>query len=392
MSATTLHPFTMNETSSFIDLVTNLDNFTNRNLSGLGDEVGGVRSATIERDMYRQARWAIILCTLVAGVAGNILVFAMMTDRKLKFLSYSVYLKFLAVSDSLVLSISLIEDTEITFTLERLIIISSALCKMVTSFRNLVMTLSPWLMVGLTLDRFVCICFPLKRETLCTQLKALVVCSAMVVFSFASVVPFLAGIELTKRRCVPTSGVKYYYLLLRLMFGSSIPCIFMLILNMLTIIQIQRGNRFRKTFMTSRTDAANRQQDSSTRPLVLISVLAFVTLLPLSVCDALEAALKIADAPRNVVEINRRVRSFSILIYVLNFGQNFYILIGSSKNYREIIKRKLECGGLKWWKSRNTRASTHTSATASESLSHTPALSHTTTASEQTTSPIELNT
>ncbi|XP_041355290.1 kappa-type opioid receptor-like [Gigantopelta aegis] len=281
------------------------------------------------------------------GVIGNALLFTMMRDKKLKSLSYSVYLKLLFISDSVLLSIKILQETERTFALRSLASINIGLCKILFGIKFLIMVLSPWLMVGLTLDRYVCVCFPLTREILCTRMKAIAVCLCILVLAVALTVPFLVEMKLVRGKCATSEGIRYYFIFTRLMFSSILPCLAILVLNILIIIHIHRSHNFRSMFMRSGNKSSSRKLDSSTSPLVLVSVLAFVTLLPASLAEAAEVSLIILKANVRAKALLSKFWAFFVLLYLLNFGQNFYILIASSSNYRNIIRDRLACYCLK---------------------------------------------
>ncbi|XP_041355273.1 cholecystokinin receptor type A-like [Gigantopelta aegis] len=283
---------------------------------------------------------------------GNILVFIMMRDKKLNCFSNSVYLTFLACSDSFLLTIRLIQESLKVFPPQQLALISNEMCKFSYILRLPATLLSPWLVVGLSLDRYVCVRFPLTRDRLCTRKKAITICSTMLCLAFAMIVPFVVDGELKNDQCLPSDGLKGYYSFIRLLFSSSLPSLLILVLNILIVIQMQRSHQFQKTFRTSASDAVSRQQDRSIRPLVLVSVLAFVTLLPLSVSEAVQVSLMISKTDSMALTLGMKLWPVFSTIYMLNFGQNFYILIGSSSNYRNIIKSRLASCTLKWNKNK----------------------------------------
>ncbi|XP_041355293.1 kappa-type opioid receptor-like [Gigantopelta aegis] len=120
--------------------------------------------------------WGIMLTIVITGIIGNILLFSMMRNTKVRFLSYSVYLKFLSVSDSLLLVTRLIQETDRIFTGLSSTPANDAFCKIESSIHILAMLLSPWLVVGVSLDRFVCVRSLMTRGRFCTQKKAILVC------------------------------------------------------------------------------------------------------------------------------------------------------------------------------------------------------------------------
>ena len=362
--ATNLGPFIPNETSSYIETTTGLENFTYRNYSGSESRIYNEGLSHVQ--IFRYVHWSVVLLIVLLGMVGNVLLFVMMRDKKLTTLSYSVYLKSLAISDTLLLLVKIEQETERVFSLPKLIFISSGWCKSFISFKFLLMNLSPWLVVGLTLDRYVCICFPLTRHKLCTRMKAICVCLSMVVASAVVVFPFLLEMKLVKAGCITSERISYYYILMRLIISSTVPCLVILIFNILIVIHIQRSHNFRSMFTRSRPDAPSRQIDSSTRPLVLVSILAFVTLLPASITEASEITLTNLKAGRNSLMLNNKFWSIFILFYLLNFAQNFYILIASSSNYRGIIRARLGC----WKKTSHPRVSRNLSVVADVANHH----------------------
>ncbi|XP_041346939.1 nociceptin receptor-like, partial [Gigantopelta aegis] len=223
-------------------------------------------------DLHGYGHWSTVLAIAIIGTIGNILQFIMMSDSKLSSLSYSVYLKFLAVSDSLVLSEALFQQTQIRFNLPMVADMNNALCKIVVGYQVFAMLLSPWLVVGLTLDRFVCVCFPLTRGRFCTMKKAIAVCSSMIAATIVLIIPNLVLTNLKYNRCLLSAKIIYYFMFVRLIASTLLPCVVILTLNIVIIARIKRSNEFRNTFIKNKADST---KDNSTRPLVLISVLAF---------------------------------------------------------------------------------------------------------------------
>ena len=328
--------------------------------------------------LFGHGYWSIVLSIVIAGSVGNALQLVMMSEAKLNSLSYSVYLKFLAISDTLLLIGVIFQDTEENFNLPTVVHFSDAFCKILNGFRFGTMLLSPWLVVGLSLDRYVCVCFPLSRAVFCTRRKATVVCSTMVVVAVLLNVPVFALLNVGEGGCVGTDEVGYYFAFLRVGISSMLPCIAILVLNVAIVSHIQRSNQFRDTFTRNRTDSA---KDSSTRPLMLVSILAFATLLPVSVVESVTKVFDVLDDANNRSNLlSKALWPVFNTIYLLNFGQNFYILIGTGKNYRNIMKMKLKCFLIKGRQSSEsyspaTKSTTSSSAVTLSVIAQTNAVS-----------------
>ncbi|XP_041355296.1 kappa-type opioid receptor-like [Gigantopelta aegis] len=336
--------FSPNQTSNFTVSIDDLGIVGNRNYSDgefiIYDDNQSFLDGGLDFDLHGYGHWSTVLVIAIIGTIGNILQFIMMSDSPLSPLSYSVYLKFLSVSDSLVLSDAIAQQTEYYFKLTKVPDINNVLCKIVISYEVFTMLLSPWLMVGLTLDRFVCVCFPLTRGRFCTKKKSIVVCSCMIGGSILLCLPSLGLMELGNYGCRPPGLLLHYSMFLRLIMSSLLPCVIILLLNIGIISRIKRSNEFRNTFTRHRKEST---KENSTRPLVLISVLAFVTLLPVSVSESISQLPFFLEADTTAVFLGFGLWPAFHIFYLLNFGQNFFILMASSQNYRHIMKRKLVC-------------------------------------------------
>ncbi|XP_041355563.1 somatostatin receptor type 5-like [Gigantopelta aegis] len=291
------------------------------------------------------AYWVCNVLTVVVGLVGNCLVSVLMTDAKFSVLSYSVYLRFLAVSDSVVLIFFCIKESMRLFTSPYLVGSNFELCALTKFTRCTVTTLSPWLVVGLTVDRFYCVVFPLKRDRFCTRKKATVVCSCLTVLSIILSVPILFGVKLLKEYnvCFIQDSLLPYFAVNRLILNSNLPCLLILVFNIVIGIHIQRSTSFRKRFTSASSGSRENKLDKSLLPLMLISILAFATVLPPSIVDSIISILIASKSYFNTLALLIEWWPVFNILYLVNFGQNFYILIASSANYRTIMKTKMGC-------------------------------------------------
>ncbi|XP_041355548.1 cysteinyl leukotriene receptor 1-like [Gigantopelta aegis] len=297
------------------------------------------------------AYWFFNVITVAIGLVGNVMIVPLMGDVKLSFLSYPVYLGCLAFLDSSVLIIFDIKESFIYFQSSYLIESNLAVCTLTKFIQYVATTLSPWLMVGLTLDRFVCVVFPLKRDGLCTRRKATIVCSCLTAVSVVMTLPLLNGLEKVEGSeiCFIKNYLVRYATFVRIVFNANLPCLLILVLNTVIGIHIQRSVTFRKRFTSTSTSsgATENTLDKSVFPLMLISILAFVTLIPSSIADSIVLILYITKSdPETLAFILFKLWPVLNILYLMNFGQNFYILMVSSANYRKIIKAKLKCQNL----------------------------------------------
>ena len=290
------------------------------------------------------AYWISTVITLVLGLAGNALVMVLMADVKFSTLSYPVYLKLLAISDSLVLLQIVTRESLRLFTSPYLVGSNLFVCAFTRFAINTTTMISLWLVVGLTVDRFFCVVFPLKRHQLCTRKIALITCTCISFFSITLCLPLLFGSKLDTDSivCRLQTNILAYFTFLRLLMTSNIPCLLILIFNIVIGIHIQRSARFRKKFTNTTSRSTKDKKDNSLRPLLLISMLAFMTIMPSSLVLSVVSILVKLKTHLEAVDILFKWWLLFNIPYLVNFGQNFYILMASSVNYRNIMKNKLK--------------------------------------------------
>ncbi|XP_041355539.1 lysophosphatidic acid receptor 4-like [Gigantopelta aegis] len=332
------------KTTGMFDIITNETNLLN-GTDSLTESNETDPTTSIYSGGPGTAYWVCSVITVAIGLVGNSLMFPLLANAKFSLLSYPVYLRFMAVSDSAVLIMFGINLSLRFFNSFHIIGNHVAACSAWMFTRNIVMLLSPWLVVGLTLDRFYCVVFPMKRERLCTKRKATIVCLSLSVISAALSFPFVNGVYAVEgsNTCFVKNHLVTYFATLRLLVNSILPCLLILVFNIVTGIHIQRSANFRKRFTSTSSGSKENKQDKSLRPLMLISILAFVTILPSAIIECALGILLVTKSDfESVLLLIKLLPPFGVL-YLINFGQNFYILMACSANYRKIMKSKMKC-------------------------------------------------
>ena len=242
--------------------------------------------------MPLQAYFFFIYFILIFGLIGNTCVIALMQSRDFHNLSYSVYLRVLAVTDSFLLMSVCTEDIlEHNFDLLHDFVTSSvALCKIWTYFRSVLGLVSPWLVVTLTFDRFVAVVFPLKRAMFCSRRAAIITSSVLVgsiiCESLFYLILYKPDYQYNEYDCLrPESKAFLNYEIFRALTAETmLPCMFILILNVNIIIGINRSRKFRAAVGSNQPDGVKTSRiDKATVSLLAVSVMAFIALLPISI-------------------------------------------------------------------------------------------------------------
>ncbi|KAK6181250.1 hypothetical protein SNE40_009143 [Patella caerulea] len=281
------------------------------------------------------------------GVIGNILIVFMTFHTNISQHSYAIYLRITAISDTIVLLQTATEDMlDYLDLLKSFNQMSHNFCKVWELCYFLFRTTSPWFVVALSFDRCIAILKPLHKSRCCTNKAARVAC--LVVFCLALVGNIAVySVVLTEEQDNVTfcgdnideetlNTTTYFTLLLH----SALPCLMLMILNIMVMIKIKQSLNFRRSFST--TDRSNNATTiRTTLPLILVSALALMTLLPIAITQVYETIHVVSQGEEYEESVKKgttdTVWSICNIIYLINFAQNCFILIGSSKQCRRIL-------------------------------------------------------
>ena len=130
--------------------------------------------------------WKIVApLILVVGVAGNFLSMAVLSRQRMRHTATSVYLRLLAIVDSLVLLVNLPRQIIYWYTSERVRDINTVTCKMVRFLSPSLITMSWWFLPIISIDRLILVRYPIWAKTKCTKTLAGVVFTVLVLSTMA---------------------------------------------------------------------------------------------------------------------------------------------------------------------------------------------------------------
>ena len=119
-------------------------------------------------------------CLIIFGLVGNSLVFVVLTKSSMKETTCSIYLRLLAVFDSLVLCLNLARYWIIHLTDYDLRNYIPFVCMIHTWASYWVSYTSAWLLLSVTVERCVSVWFPHKVKTFCTKRKTYIIIIAII--------------------------------------------------------------------------------------------------------------------------------------------------------------------------------------------------------------------
>ena len=145
---------------------------------------------------------------LLYGFIGNFLCFKIFTSTKLNKYPISIYFRAISIFDSLVLieGIDFLMNINFNLYLSQL---NDIFCKINTYFEYATPSISPWLMVIVSFDRYINSAFP-KRFLILHKFKTQMV----IVFSIVFFNYFLYWFVLWKSSIIEIRGNKFYCIVL----------------------------------------------------------------------------------------------------------------------------------------------------------------------------------
>ena len=286
---------------------------------------------------------------VLVGIPGNILSFLIMKSRRFRNKSYSRYLCTLAVFDSLVLVAKLLArvDGFLTYNGQPSLYVNfgDAGCKIFQFVEHVCYLMSSWLVLCMTLERFIAVNYPLKKDNLCKPRYAVSV--TLVVFAVMSYSQTFRLIILEQDEhgdCVAPQRyqavfVALHIYLYQLVLQFMLPALLILICNLIILYKIRR---LKFKFAHQSVQQAQYSQPNYTRRnkttcmLLIVSFSYVVALLPQVLLSLIiHVSIHVnTDLARYMFQNLNDVRQLLELVSELNYGINFYIYVLSGAQFR----------------------------------------------------------
>jgi len=336
---------------------------------------------------------------VVIGTVCNILTFLVMRRKKMRHQSTYFYMAVLAIADELVLLNGCLNVWIYIFFGESLMFTPFG-CKIMSSTYYIVSHFSVWIVVSMTIERFIAVAIPLQASRLCTVKRAKLVCFSLACIMLLINVHFLFTHALINGECVPDKAYDWFMKIwpwIDAVIYSFIPFTLLIIFNILIVHNlIKASNNIQKlqsssintntnyckkrkfsicflflcnklkyssnktitTTSTSNTELSpvkqpminqqqqkrlNQQQQASssankrlTIMLLVVSITFFVTSVPIVTLQTLE---------RNYQQISNLVvlKGIFLALQYLNHSINFFLYAVTGKTFRkEFLKIIIE--------------------------------------------------
>lgn len=300
------------------------------------------------------------------GLIGNGLSLAVFMGSYLNRYSSSVYLAALAISDSLFLVCLLFSySSEVGSDIYN----TEGWCQALTYLTYITSFLSVWYVVAFSLERYIAVCYPLKRQEMCTSRRARIVVTSGAIFSliFYSFSLFMMGLYPLGERVLCMGKPRYYYAInLLTNFDTAltfaIPVIIIIGCNlritymvfwfyrereiMVSRSQIRSSQRSRMTSGRSSMPKSSTRSPSSTASQLKVTKMLLIVSTVFLLCNLPMYTTKTYFTIRNYLNpafrpsytLSNLLRLFHF-IYYSNFAMNFFLYNISGSTFRKALCR-----------------------------------------------------
>lgn len=299
------------------------------------------------------------------GMVGNFLSFLTLNCRAMRRLSTCAYLSVLAVADSAVLVLGLLRIwiAELTGTDVRSL--SEVSCKATNAFGSCISDFSVWLIMAVTVERFVVVCYPLKVPSMCSRRRALWIMGILLA-TLASINAhffWTTGLSRGHGRCrtaaelVCDSAEGYEFAMSEVwpwidaFLYSLLPFVVILAFNVIIVIRVLSTRRHREELCGGRRPS-NSVAESTTKLSVMLLTVSFAfvaTTLPMNV------TLIASSVFQGTYVIDRRLaarfklaRTVCELLMYANHSTNFFLYCATGNKFRKelcaIVRRRGDRG------------------------------------------------
>ncbi|XP_041376735.1 FMRFamide receptor-like [Gigantopelta aegis] len=296
---------------------------------------------------------------IIIGTFGNMFAFLVLRRRSMIKVSTYFYLACLAVADLFVLYVGLLRMWIGELTGMDLQNQAMWLCKLTVILGYIASDTAVWIIMAVTVERFIVVCYPFKANQMCNVLRAKKVILGLVLLMFAINLHFLWTVESVEemidgRNVVYCRAVEPYSALVNEAWPwvdaciySFLPFVFIIMLNIMIINQVVKAHNSRERMqgVSERQKLDGRRQSTEgtklTIMLLTVSFSFLITTLPMNVSLIVTTFWnQMLHDPHKVAKFTL-VKSITELLMYVNHSMNFFLYCATGKKFRQQIMRLL---------------------------------------------------
>ena len=283
---------------------------------------------------------------LLLGTIGNILSFVILMRRSMRKLSTYIYLAVLSITDTLVLYIGLLRlwIGELSgFELKNQ---TDWICKLISVAGYTVSDYSVWLIIAVTVERYVAVCYPLQATSMCNLKRAMCVIFCLLLAMFLVNFHFFWTVQIREYNILGEvfykceGAPRYSYLVSEVwpwvdaILYSFLPFFIITVLNIFIIRQVINARKSRHEMQSIVNDHPRRESSIKlTIMLLTISFAFLLTTLPMNIYLIGAAFIQTSDDLRFISRV-QLVRTITELLMYVNHSMNFYLYCATGQKFR----------------------------------------------------------
>jgi hypothetical protein len=289
---------------------------------------------------------------IIVGTICNILTFLVMRRKKLRNQSTGFYMAVLAIADQLALLVGCLSHWLYSYKNISILHISTFSCKIFSVVLYTTMDFSVWMVVIMTIERFIAVTFPLRSMYFCTVKKAKVATLILTCILFSMNSHFLFSHSYVTRRnnesgCQSKSEAYDYFIQnlwpwIDASKYSFIPLLTIIFFNVLIIYNLIKASTIIKNMSSNHKLQTNKQNStpsghntqsnssSNNRRLTIMLLVVSMTFCILSTPLVLLQILEKANIGSRYVAFY----SICLLLQYFNHSINFFLYVISGKLFR----------------------------------------------------------
>ncbi|XP_062610501.1 probable G-protein coupled receptor 139 [Saccostrea cucullata] len=289
---------------------------------------------------------------ILIGLVGNVMSFFILRHKSMARHSTNVFLAALSIADLIVLFVGLFrlwigEILENDFQTE-----SDFMCKFVNLLTYSSSQFSAWLVLAVTVERYIVVCHALQATRWCSRERArkTVVVLAIIFILINLHLIWTTGIRTDMGRTKPEcEGLRNYEFLVRKVWPwidaalySTIPVISISLFNILIIRQVISATHSRRSLQhapLNKIELKRRSKNKSSKLTIMLLTISFafcVTTLPMNV--VIIASYQVSNNPKEIAKF-WLVRTTAELLMYLNHSMNFFLYCATGHKFRSIVLR-----------------------------------------------------
>ena len=284
---------------------------------------------------------------LIIGTIGNILSFIILTRKRMTGSTYS-YLAVLAIADTIYLYSALFRRWIRTLTGYDVLQVSNWSCKGITMLMYTASHYSVWLIIAVTMERYIAVRWPLKAKTLCTKRRAIIVIISLLIgiIGINSHIAWTFQVLPTANNSTFCAGERVIWPWVDACLYSFLPLLLITVLNGLIIQKVVAARKYRQHMSGQGQDRRQTQVDGGVKLTIMLLTISFtflVTTVPINIVLIIVAVFLPKDLTAQQYAKYTLLQTVVALLMYTNHSINFFLYCVTGQKFKQQLRR-LFCG------------------------------------------------